>query len=128
MRAGLQRLRRRHTLCTLSNGNLGLLIDLARHGDLPWHGVLSAEVFQAYKPDPRTYRGVAGLFGLPPEAVMLVAAHDDDLAAARACGLQTAYIERAHEFGADAPKPVQGAPEDTLHARDLLDLAHQLGA
>lgn len=128
VRAGLLRLRAGHTLCTLSNGNLGLLIDLARHGELPWHGVLSAEVFRAYKPDPRTYRGVAELFGLPPQAVMLVAAHEDDLAAARACGLQTAYIERPHEFGADAPKPVQGSPEDTLHARDLLQLADLLGA
>lgn len=128
VRAGLLRLRATHTLCTLSNGNLGLLIDLARHGDLPWHGVLSAEVFRAYKPDPRTYRGMAELFGLPPQAVMLVAAHEDDLAAARACGLQTAYIERPHEFGADAPKPVQGSPEDTLHARDLLHLADLLGA
>ncbi|MBL0719958.1 haloacid dehalogenase type II [Piscinibacter sp. Jin2] len=128
VRAGLQRLRAGHTLCTLSNGNLGLLIDLARHGDLPWHGVLSAEVFQAYKPDPRVYRGVAELFGLPPQAVMLVAAHEDDLVAARRCGLQTAYIERPHEFGADAPKPVRGSPEDTLHARDLLHLADLLGA
>lgn len=127
-RPGLQRLGARHTLVTLSNGNLGLLIDLARHGALPWHGVLSAEVFRAYKPDPATYLGVARLFERPPEAVMLVAAHPDDLAAARACGLQTAFVARPLEFGADAPRPEVGDPAATLQARDFLDLARQLSA
>ena len=125
--AGLTRLKTRHTICTLSNGNIGLLTNMAKRAALPWDCVLSAEVFRAYKPDPATYLGVAGVFDLPPAAVMLVAAHQDDLAAARACGLQTAYVERAQEFGPNRPKDISADPANTLHARDFLDLATQLG-
>jgi 2-haloacid dehalogenase len=125
--AGLTRLKSRFTIATLSNGNVGLLTDMAKHAGLPWDCVLSAEVFQAYKPDPRVYLGVADTFDVAPGAVMLVAAHHDDLAAARACGLQTAYIERRFEFGSDHPKDVSPDPANTLHARDLLQLADQLG-
>lgn len=85
-------------------------------------------MFQAYKPDPRVYRGVAEVFDVAPAEVMMVAAHQDDLAAARACGLLTAYIERPLEFGAGQPKDVSPEPANTLHARDFLDLADQLGA
>ena len=125
--AGLTRLKSRHTICTLSNGNIGLLTNMAKRGGLPWDCILSAEVFRAYKPDPATYLGVAKVFDLSPAEVMLVAAHQDDLAAARKCGLQTAYIERLAEFGAVRPKDVSPDPANTLHARDLLDLAAQLG-
>jgi len=125
--AGLTRLKARFTICSLSNGNLGLLTDMAKHAGLPWDCVLSAEVFRAYKPDPRTYLGVAVVFDVAPQAVMLVAAHQDDLAAARANGLQTAYIERPLEFGAAHVKDVSPDPANTLHARDLLHLAGQLG-
>jgi 2-haloacid dehalogenase len=125
--AGLTRLKARHTICTLSNGNLGLLSNMAKRAGLPWDCILSAEVFRAYKPDPATYLGVARVFDLPPAAVMLVAAHQDDLAAARACGLQTAYIERPAEFGAARPKDIAADPANTRHAKDLLDLAEQLG-
>ena len=125
---GLMRLKQRHVICTLSNGNIGLLTHMARHAQLPWDCVLSAEVFQAYKPDPRVYRGVAEVFDVAPAEVMMVAAHQDDLAAARACGLLTAYIERPLEFGAGQPKDVSPEPANTLHARDFLDLADQLGA
>lgn len=125
--AGLQRLRRRYTLVTLSNGNLGLLTAMAKRAGLPWDCILSAEVFRAYKPDPATYLGVADVFGLRPEQVALVAAHHDDLAAARACGLRTAYVERPLEFGAGHVKDVSPQPGNTLHARDLQDLAQQLG-
>ena len=124
--AGLTRLKTRFTLCTLSNGNLGLLTNMAKRTGLPWDCILSAEVFRAYKPDPRTYLGVAQTFDLEPEQVMLVAAHQDDLAAARACGLQAAYIERPFEFGKDQPKDVSPDPANTLHARDLLQLADLL--
>lgn len=123
---GLTLLKRRHTICTLSNGNIGLLTDMAKHAGLPWDCVLSAEVFRAYKPDPAVYRGAAEVFDLAPADVMLVAAHHDDLAAARACGLQTAYVERPMEFGARRPKDVSPDPANTLHARDFLDLAKQL--
>ena len=125
--AGLQRLQRRHVVCSLSNGNLALLTHMAKHAGLPWDCVLSAEVFRAYKPDPATYLGVADVFEVPPEQVMLVAAHADDLAAAAACGLHTAYIERPLEFGAAHPKDVSPQPGHTFHARDLLHLAEQLG-
>jgi 2-haloacid dehalogenase len=125
--AGLTRLKTRFTICTLSNGNIGLLTHMAKRAGLPWDCVLSAEVFRAYKPDPATYLGVAHTFDLAPEQVMLVAAHQDDLAAARACGLQTAHIERALEFGLGQPKDVSPDPANTVHARDLVALAEQLG-
>lgn len=125
--AGLTRLKARFTIASLSNGNIGLLTAMAKHAGLPWDCVLSAEVFRAYKPDPRTYLGVAEVFDVAPQDVMLVAAHQDDLAAARANGLQTAYIERPLEFGAAHAKDVSPDPANTLHAHDLLHLAGQLG-
>jgi 2-haloacid dehalogenase len=124
--AGLTRLKKRFTLCTLSNGNIGLLTDMAKRAGLPWDCVLSAEVFRAYKPDPATYLGVAQVFDLQPAQVMLVAAHHDDLAGARRCGLATAYIERPLEFGAAQPKDVAPRAENDLHCRDLVALADQL--
>jgi 2-haloacid dehalogenase len=123
---GLTRLKTRFTICTLSNGNIGLLTNMAKRAGLPWDCILSAEVFRAYKPDPATYLGVAAAFDVPPEEVMLVAAHQDDLDAARALGLQTAYIERPLEFGAGHVKDVSPNPANTLHARDLVQLAAQL--
>lgn len=125
--AGLQRLKRKYIVCTLSNGNLGLLTRMAKRAGLPWDCVLSAEVFRAYKPDPATYLGVARVFDLPPQRVMLVAAHHDDLEGARACGLRTAYVERPLEFGAGNVKDVSPQAANELHSRDLLDLADQLG-
>jgi 2-haloacid dehalogenase len=123
---GLQLLKQQHTICTLSNGNMGLLTNMAKHAKLPWDCILSAEVFRAYKPDPATYLGVAHTFDVPPEQVMLVAAHQDDLDSARACGLQTAYIERPLEFGAAHVKDVSPSPHNTLHATDFVHLAQQL--
>lgn len=124
---GLTRLKRRYTITSLSNGNLGLLTAMAKRAGLPWDCVLSAEVFRAYKPDPATYLGVARVFDLPPPQVMLVAAHHDDLAGARACGLRTAYIERPHEFGAAHPKDVSPQPGNDLHCASLVALAERLG-
>lgn len=125
--AGLLRLKARHTICTLSNGNIGLLTNMAKRAGLPWDCVLSAEVFRAYKPDPRAYLGAVEVFRLRPEQVMLVAAHHDDLAAARACGLATAYVERPLEFGSARPKDVSPVAANTWHARDFGHLADQLG-
>lgn len=125
--AGLVRLKSRYTICTLSNGNIGLLTHMAKRAGLPWDCILSAEVFKAYKPDPATYLGVARVFDVSPGEVMLVAAHQEDLTAARACGLQTAYIERPAEFGAAHPKDVSPDPANNWHAEDLLNLADQLG-
>ena len=125
--AGLARLKSKFTICSLSNGNIGLLTNMAKRAGLPWDCVLSAEVFKAYKPHPSTYLGVAKVFDLRPEQVMLVAAHHDDLAAARACGLQTAYIERPLEFGAANPKDVSPQQDNLYHAKDFHALADQLG-
>lgn len=123
---GLTRLKRKFTICTLSNGNIGLLTHMAKRAGLPWDCVLSAEVFRAYKPDPATYLGVAKVFDLQPAQVMLVAAHHDDLMGARACGLRTAYIERPLEFGAARPKDVARQPGNDLHAASLSALADLL--
>lgn len=125
--AGLTRLKTRYTLCTLSNGNIGLLANMAKRAGLPWDCILSAEVFRAYKPDPATYLGVAKVFDVLPQQVMMVATHQDDLDAARNCGLQTAYIERPLEFGSDQAKDNRPNPTNTLHATDLLQLADRLG-
>ncbi len=124
---GLTRLKRKFTICSLSNGNLGLLTNMAKRAGLPWDCVLSAEVFKAYKPDPATYLGVANVFDVQPNEVMLCAAHHDDLAAARACGLGTAYIERPFEFGSAQPKDVSPQAGNDLHAKNIIHLADLLG-
>ena len=124
---GLRRLKSKYMICTLSNGNLGLLADMAKRAGLPWDCILSAEVFRKYKPDPATYLGVAKVFDVAPSEVMLVAAHHEDLAAARACGLRTAYIERPAELGPRISKDVSPDPRNTLHARDFLAAADILG-
>jgi 2-haloacid dehalogenase len=126
--AGLTKLKQQFTICTLSNGNIGLLTNMAKNAGLPWDCILSAEVFKAYKPDPATYLGVARVFNLAPQDVMLVATHQEDLAAARSCGLQTAYIERPLEFGLRRPKDVSPDAANSYHAKDFLDLAKQLVA
>ena len=124
---GLQRLKKKYTICSLSNGNIGLLTNMAKRAGLPWDCVLSAEVFRAYKPDPATYLGVSQVFDLSAHEVMLCAAHHDDLQAARSCGLRTAYIERPLEFGALQPKDVSPQARNDLHARDIHTLADLLG-
>ena len=120
---GLTRLKARYMICTLSNGNLGLLANMAKHAGLPWDCILSAEIFKKYKPDPATYLGVAEVFDVTPDEVMLVAAHHDDLAAARTCGLRTVYIERPMEYGSMRVKDVSPNPENTLHAKSIVHLA-----
>jgi 2-haloacid dehalogenase len=124
--AGMQRLKSRFMLTTLSNGNLGLLANMAKHAGLPWDLILSAEVFRHYKPDPETYLGVADIFEVLPNEVMLVAAHEDDLDAAKACGLQTAFIERIGEYGPNVRIPQGDLTRFTYAARDLHHLAEQL--
>ena len=125
--AGLERLRSRFTICTLSNGNLGLLADMAKNAGIRWDLILSAEVFRHYKPDPETYLGVCDIFDIEPGEMMLVAAHRSDLRAAAACGCRTAFIERPLEFGPAVANDVRRDPAFDLHARDLGDLADQLG-
>ena len=125
--AGLHRLKSRFRLCTLSNGNLGLLANMARRAALPWDLILSAEVFRHYKPEPQTYLGVAEVFDVAPSQVMLVAAHKSDLRAAKDCGLATAFVARAAEYGAKVRNDVSPDPAFDLHASGFDDLADQLG-
>ena len=123
----LERLRARFLLVPLSNGNVRLQVDLARHAGIHWDAVLGAELVRAYKPDPRTYRSVAELLDVPLDAAMLVAAHPTDLHAAAAAGLRTAYVARPLEHG---PGTRQSSPgelrEFDLAVADLLELADAL--
>lgn len=118
---GLERLKRHYILGPLSNGTVRQLTDIAKHGGLPWDLVLGADLFRTYKPAPELYRAAVGLVGSPAERIVMVAAHNDDLAGARAAGMRTAFVRRSTE---DA-EPTAGY--DYL-ADDLLDLATQLGA
>ncbi|MEZ5657657.1 MAG: haloacid dehalogenase type II [Burkholderiaceae bacterium] len=124
---GLRRLRQRYRLATMSNGNLGLLADLSRHGGLQWDLILSAEVFRHYKPDPETYLGVCEVFDIEPAQMLMVAAHKDDLRAAAACGCRTAFIERPTEHGVGVPVDVSVSADLDIHARNLDHLGELLG-
>lgn len=125
-RKGLAALKRRHVIATLSNGNVALLTNMAKHARLPWDCILSAEVVRHYKPDPETYLGAADLLGVKPQELMMVAAHKDDLHAARACGLKTAFVPRPKEYGPSVKVDTSREPAFDLHARDFNDLARQL--
>ena len=96
---GLNRLKSRYIIGTLSNGNVGLLTRMAKHGRLPWDVILGAETARAYKPQPQAYLASAELLNLQPSQVMLVAAHNGDLAAAAKVGLRTAFVARPTEHG-----------------------------
>ncbi len=124
---GLARLKRRHVVAPLSNGNVALLTNMAKRAGLAWDLILSAELVRCYKPDPETYLLAAFLFDLPPEKVMMVAAHPDDLRAAAETGLRTAYVPRSLEFGPGV-QPEPPDPAFDVTAEDFLDLAEKLGA
>ncbi|MAG37016.1 MAG: haloacid dehalogenase type II [Dehalococcoidia bacterium] len=125
--AGLHRLKARYIIATLSNGNVALLTNMAKHAGLPWDCILSAELFGHYKPDAAVYTGAAALLGLPPEQVMMVAAHKGDLRAAHAIGMQTAFVPRPQEFGPDREVDTSPEPWVDVQARDFVDLASHLG-
>ena len=125
--AGLQRLRTRFTLATLSNGNVSLLVDMAKHAGLPWDCVLSAEMARHYKPDREAYETAARLLGLAPTQVMMVAAHPGDLQAAKKVGFKTAFVPRPLEHGPDGKIESVGPGDVDVSAADFLDLAAKLG-
>ncbi len=125
-RPGLAKLKRRHVIATLSNGNVSLLTNMAKHAGLPWDCILSAELVRHYKPDPQAYLGAADLLGVKPQELMMVAAHKDDLHAARACGLKTAYVPRPREYGPAVKADFAREPAFDIHARDFNDLARRL--
>lgn len=125
-RGGLERLRQRFVVATLSNGNMALLITMAKHADLRWDAILSVELAKHYKPDPEVYSTAAGLLGLQPHEVLMVAAHNDDLQGARAVGLRTAFVRRAEEYGPSQTTDLEPDPDVDVVARDFNDLADQL--
>jgi len=126
--AGLTRLKQRFIITTLSNGNVSLLTNMAKRAGLPWDCVISAELFHHYKPDRESYLGCADLLGVPPQELMLVAAHPSDLRAAREAGLLTAYVDRPLEHGPNNQPPRIEEGEFDFTATDFPDLADQLGA
>jgi 2-haloacid dehalogenase len=123
---GLVRLKERFVICALSNGSVWQLIQLARYGKLPWDSVFSVELFKAYKPDPRVYLGACELLQLPPEQVMMVAAHVYDLRSARDNGMKTAFVVRPQEWGPNGSAEDYQPGEFDVVANDFLDLAEQL--
>ena len=125
--SGLTRLRTRYVLASLSNGNVALLVNMAKHSGLPWDAVLSAELAHQYKPDPEVYLTAADLLGLEPEQVMMVAAHKGDLRAAAALGFKTAYVPRPLEYGPAREIDTTPHPSFDVNATDFNDLADRLG-
>jgi 2-haloacid dehalogenase len=115
-------------ITTLSNGNISLLTNMAKHAGLPWDCILSAENVRHYKPDAEVYLLVPSLFDLKPNEVMMVAAHERDLQAAQELGLRTAFVHRPLEHGPGRVPSIPPAGKYDLVARDFLDLAEQLGA
>jgi 2-haloacid dehalogenase len=125
--SGLTRLKKRFVIATLSNGNVSLLTHMAKHAGLPWDVVLSAELAKHYKPDPEVYLMAADLLGLPPDRVMMVAAHPTDLAAAGKLSMRTAYVHRPLEFGPDSQPQRPEAGSFDVAASDFVELAAALG-
>lgn len=126
--AGLQRLKSRFVIAPLSNGNISLLTNMAKHAALPWDCILSAENVRRYKPDPSVYLLAPQLFDLKPEQVMMVAAHEHDLQAASKHGLRTAYVHRPLEHGARKAAAIPPKERYDIVAADFLELAGQLSA
>ncbi len=124
---GLTRLKRGFIIAPLSNGNIRLMLDLAKRAGLPWDAILGAEVAQAYKPSPEAYLRTVETLMLKPEQVCLVAAHNSDLAAARRCGLRTAFIARPMEHGPDQTNDIEPEEDWDAAAASLEDLAGRLG-
>ena len=125
---GLRRLKRNHVLSPLSNGNVSLLVAMARLAGLPWDLVLCAEVFRHYKPDPETYLGACHLLALDPPQVMMVAAHNADLLAAQRLGLRTAFVARPSEYGPHQARDFGPEGEWDVVAADMEELAAKMGA
>jgi 2-haloacid dehalogenase len=124
--AGLLRLKRNFIIASLSNGHVALQIALAKHTGFPWDMIFGADLYRHYKPDAETYLGACGFLGLAPGEVMLAAAHNEDLAAARSFGLQTGFISRPMEYGAPDER-ARPAQDWEVVANSVEDLAAKLG-
>jgi 2-haloacid dehalogenase len=125
---GLTRLKVWFIVAPCSNGSIALMTRLARFGGLPWDCILGADVAHAYKPDPEAYLGSTAALGLTPDKVMMVAAHNDDLAAAQASGLRTAFVPRPLEHGPHANPETAPTGAWDVTAADFVALAERLGA
>jgi 2-haloacid dehalogenase len=124
---GMTRLGRRHAIVAQSNGNVALMVDMKRHAGLPWDMILGAEVVGYYKRRPESYRRAAAMLGLATEQCMMVAAHNDDLAAARQHGMRTAMVLRPYEHGPDQTTDLAPAQAWDVVADSMEDLAAKLG-
>jgi 2-haloacid dehalogenase len=124
---GLTRLKSRYIIGTLSNGNVGLLTRLAKHAGLPWDVVLGAETARAYKPLPQAYLASAQLLNLEPAQLMLVAAHNGDLAAAAAVGLRTAFVARPQEYGPHQSRDFKAEGKWDVVCASFTELADAMG-
>ena len=125
---GLLRLRRKYVCATLSNGNVALLVNMAKYAGLTWDCILSAELFGHYKPDPEVYQGAARLLGIQTDELVMVAAHKNDLHAARAAGCKTAFIPRSLEYGPENIPDIEPHPAFDTTAKNFIRLADQMGA
>ncbi len=123
---GLRIIRQHRLIGPLSNGDTALLARMAEHAGLPWDVVLGSDVTRRYKPHPEAYTRAAAFLDLPPSAVMLVAAHNDDLAAARAAGLATGFVPRPTEHGPDQRTDLTATADWDVVAADLVELAGRL--
>jgi len=124
--SGLARLRSRYLLAPLSNGNVAIMVDLARRNDFRWDAILGAEFAREYKPQPRVYLAAVEAFALHAQECMMVAAHSSDLEAASALGLRTAHVARPDEFGKGRGEAAPAVTVD-IAAKNILDLAGKLG-
>jgi 2-haloacid dehalogenase len=125
--SGLVRLKKKYVISPLSNGDVDCLVHMARHAGLPWDLILCAEVFRHYKPDPEVYLGAIELLSLKPEEVMMVAAHNYDLRAARSHGMRTAFVARPTEYGLDQKTDLKAEEAWDVAAKDFGELASVLG-
>ena len=126
--AGLARLRSRFVIAPLSNGNIILMLDMAKRAGLPWDAILGAEMVRAYKPNRQAYLQTADVLAMEPEEVCMVAAHNGDLAAARECGLRTAFVPRPTEHGPGQKTDLAPEQDWDVVATDFGDLAGKMGA
>src|ERR1700745_809497 len=125
--AGLTRLKTKYIIGTLSNGNVALLTEMAKFAKLPWDLIMSAELFEHYKPDAETYLGAAKLLCLPPEQVRMVAAHNGDLQAAQSHGLKTAFVARPTEYGPLQKRDFEATGAWDIVAKDFGGIADRMG-
>jgi 2-haloacid dehalogenase len=124
---GLTRLKRKFIIATLSNGNISLMVNLAKYGGLPWDMVLGSEIAHSFKPRPETYDRSAEALSLKPQQCMMVAAHNYDLLSARARGFHTAYVDRPHEDGPNKTKDLRAEHGFDVITDSFVGLAEKLG-